>query len=220
MSSYDLSGFNLAVTMLVESMLIESIVHWLETERGLGAGTSLALAAVFFAAAFVPVPRAVLLFSTGAAFGLSALFVIVPSTTSGSVLAFLLTRGLLKKRVEAQSSKWPKYRLVAQAVNDEGWPIIALLRFWGPVPSVAQNYLFGLTSIGLLPYSLITMIFALPQIVLFTYLGASGRSIFLEDGSTLVHRALILLPALVALAIIVLISRRIRTTVREMPLSS
>jgi uncharacterized membrane protein YdjX (TVP38/TMEM64 family) len=56
------------------------------------------------------------------------------------------------------------------------------MRFWGPAPNCVQNYMFGLTGIVLLPYSLITLVFTLPQLALYTYVGASGRAILIEGG--------------------------------------
>jgi uncharacterized membrane protein YdjX (TVP38/TMEM64 family) len=55
-----------------------------------------------------------------------------------------------------------------------------LMRFGGPAPNCVQHYVFGLTGIGLLPYSLITLIFTLPQIVLYAYIGQSGRAVVMQ----------------------------------------
>jgi uncharacterized membrane protein YdjX (TVP38/TMEM64 family) len=98
---------------------------------------------------------------------------------------------------------------IAQAVNEEGWRIMALMRFFGPMPNSAQNYLFGLTKIGLLPYTVITTICTMPQLVLYTYLGASGRALLLEEGSFL-KRAMIIVAVLTMVAIVFLVSRRVR----------
>lgn len=66
----------------------EAIVRWLESFGQLDAAAAAVLAAVFVVAAFVPMPRTFLVLGSGAAFGLQALWVIVPSTTLGCVLAF------------------------------------------------------------------------------------------------------------------------------------
>lgn len=191
-------------------MTSETIVRWLESFGQLNAGAAAVLAVVFVGAAFMPMPRTLLVLGAGAAFGLPALIVIVPSTTLGCVLAFLLARGLLRRWVERQTGRKPLWRMVSQAIDDEGWHIAALMRFWGPAPNCVQNYLFGLTGIGLLPYSLITLIFTLPQIVLYTYIGESGREILLENGELPFSPWLMGLAAIVVLAIVTLVSRRIR----------
>jgi uncharacterized membrane protein YdjX (TVP38/TMEM64 family) len=51
----------------------ETIVRWLESFGEFNAGATAVLAAVFIVAAFVPMPRTVLVLGAGAAFGLPAL---------------------------------------------------------------------------------------------------------------------------------------------------
>jgi uncharacterized membrane protein YdjX (TVP38/TMEM64 family) len=191
-------------------MTSEAVVRWLESYGQLDLGAAAALAVLFVLAAFVPVPRTFLVLGAGAAFGLKAMWLIVPSTTLGCVLAFLLARGLLRGFVERQTGRKPLRRVLAQAIDDEGWRIAALMRFWGPAPNCVQNYLFGLTHIGLWPYSLITVVFTLPQIALYTYIGASGRSILLENGDLPFGTWLMGLAALIVLTVVLLVSRQIR----------
>jgi uncharacterized membrane protein YdjX (TVP38/TMEM64 family) len=188
----------------------ETIVRWLESFGQLDAGAAAVLAAVFIVAAFVPMPRTFLVLGAGAAFGLQALWVIVPATTLGCILAFLLARGLLRRWVERQTGRKPLWRVLAQAIDDEGWRIAALMRFWGPAPNCVQNYLFGLTHIGLVPYALITLVFTLPQIALYTWIGASGRAILLDNGELPFSPWLMGIAAAVVLTIVFLVSRRIR----------
>jgi uncharacterized membrane protein YdjX (TVP38/TMEM64 family) len=80
------------------------IVRWLDGFGGLDAGAAGALAATCILAAFVPVPRTILVLGAGAVFGLKSLLVIVPSMTFGCILAFLLARGLLRNWVD--QSDW------------------------------------------------------------------------------------------------------------------
>lgn len=191
-------------------MSSETIGRWLESFGHLNASAAAVLAAVFVVAAFVPMPRTLLVLGAGAAFGLPALLVIVPSTTLGCILAFLLARGLLRRWVERQTARKPMWRIISQAIDEEGWHIAALMRFWGPAPNCVQNYAFGLTGIGLLPYSLITLIFTLPQIFLYTYIGQSGRAVLMDNGELPFSMWLICLAAIVVLTIVMLVSRRIR----------
>lgn len=188
----------------------EAIIGWLEGFGQLDAGAAAALAALFVVAAFLPMPRTFLLLGAGAAFGFKAIVVIVPGTTLGCILSFLLARGLLRPWVERQTGRKPLWRVLAQAIDDEGWRIAALMRFWGPAPNCVQNYLFGLTHIGLWPYSLITLIFTMPQIALYTYLGASGRAILRDNGELPFSPWLIGIAAAIVLSIVFLVSRRIR----------
>lgn len=190
-------------------MSSERIVHWLESWGHLDLRASCVLVALVVATSFLPVPRTFVFIGAGAAFGMRSLLVILPVAAVGSVLACLLARYVFRDWVERQIEKRPTWRLIAQAVNDEGWRIMALMRFFGPMPNSAQNYLFGLTKIGLLPYFLITTICTAPQLIFFNYLGASGRALLLEDGSSL-KRGLIIAAAISMAAIVFLVSRRVR----------
>ena len=188
----------------------EAVIGWLESFGQLDARAIAALAVVFTVGAFLPMPRTILLLGAGAAFGFEAIVVVVPSTTLGCVLAFLLARSVLRPWIERQTGRKPMWRVLAQAIDDEGWTIAALMRFWGPAPNCVQNYLFGLTHIGLLPYTLITVAFTLPQIAIHIFIGASGRALLLEDGNLPFSPWFIGLAAAVVLIIVFLVSRRIR----------
>ena len=101
-------------------------------------------------------------------------------------------------------------RVIAQAVDAEGWRIIALMRLGAPVPSAVQNYLFGLTNIGIVTYSITTFIFSAPQVLLYSFLGAAGRASLLQDGSSVLPMGFALVAVTVTVALIVLISWRVR----------
>ena len=111
------------------------IVRWLDGFGELDAGAAGAPAAMFILAAFVPVPRTILVLGAGAAFGLKALLAIVPSTTFGCILAFLLARALLRNWVDRHTGRRPWWWVIAQAIDDEGRRIAALMRFCGPAPN-------------------------------------------------------------------------------------
>ena len=196
-------------------MSSEMIVRWLEGWGQLNVHTASALALAFVVAAFIPVPRTLVVVGAGAAFGLKSLAIIVPSTTIGCVFAFLLARYLLRDLVAREVGKRRTWRIIAQAVDDEGWWIVALMRFWGPLPNFVQNYLFGLTRIGLLPFAVITFLFTLPQIVFYTYLGASGRAMLLDDGPVAFNLIVLGIAATTMIAVFILVSKRAKEILNQ-----
>lgn len=210
-----LAGFLRNSHVLGRPMSTELFMRWLESSGPLDVRVVAALATMFIVAAFLPIPRTMLVLGAGAAYGIGALLVIVPSTTLGCILAFLAARRLFSGWVARQIAKRPMWQLIAQAIDAEGWRIAALLRFWGPLPNSAQNYLLGLTGIGLLPYSLITLFFTLPQIILYTYVGASGRSLLLDDGPAPLTRLFMVLAAIVMLIIVVIVSRQVKNILAQ-----
>jgi hypothetical protein len=40
--------------------------------------------------------------------------------------------------VDRQTGRRPWWRVIAQAIDDEGWRIAALMRFWGRAPNCAR----------------------------------------------------------------------------------
>ncbi|MCX7321820.1 MAG: VTT domain-containing protein [Hyphomicrobiales bacterium] len=138
----------------------------------LGSLSSTWLAAGFIIAAFLPIPRTVLLIGAGAAYGLSSLAVIIPSITAGSILAFgFFFRAWFLQLIRRRE----KLSAVLDIIDSEGWRVVAVMRSGVPVPSVMQNYLFGLTRINILDYALATFVFSIPQAALFVFLGATGK---------------------------------------------
>ena len=190
-------------------MFSDFIIRWFGTWSELTVGSSVGLALVFVLTAFLPLPRSLLLVGAGAVYGLLPVFIIVPSSAIGSILAFLMARVLLRDSVQHQIDKRPLWKAVSNAVDTEGLRIVALMRFFGPSPTM-QNYLFGLTNIELMPFSVITLTFSIPQIVLFLYLGLSGYSFLFEDGSSDLSRLLFLGAVVTVITIVILISRRVK----------
>src|SRR3954471_24307942 len=98
--------------------------QWIPTTGGLSIKSGLMLALVFFGASFVLVPRTFLCLGAGAGFGLGAVFVILPSTMLGGILAFLLARYFVSERLQAYVDARPRLRRFATAVDEEGWRVV------------------------------------------------------------------------------------------------
>src|SRR3954471_9086644 len=170
------------------SSMHDAVMAWIGAGNALGFRSAGALALIFFVASFVFVPRTLLCLGVGALLGLPSILVILPCTTLGGVLAFLAARYLLKDRVQAMIEARPGLRKIAAAVDEEGWRIVALLRFASPLPNAVQNYMFGLTRIAFWPFAITTFVFSIPQVVLYVYLGSAGRAVLLDDSLSTLNR--------------------------------
>jgi uncharacterized membrane protein YdjX (TVP38/TMEM64 family) len=71
--------------------------------------------------------------------------------------------------------------------------------------------MLGLTRIGFSSYVVATMIFSIPQIVLFCLIGSAGRATLLDGSRTLSS----LVSLVLALSLIALISWRVRLVLRK-----
>ena len=157
--------------------MTDVLLEWLRSFGALSWFSGLMVASLFAAAAFVFVPRTFLTLGVGGLYGLSVIPVIVIGATVGGTVTFLIARYFLADRVQRWIDRHPSMRVIADAVDEEGWRIVALLRFASPTPSSVQNYVFGVTRIGFWPYTLASLVFIIPQTVFYVYLGSVGRSL-------------------------------------------
>jgi uncharacterized membrane protein YdjX (TVP38/TMEM64 family) len=170
-----------------------------------------ALSTAFLIGSLIFIPRPPLCVVAGLILGFAAVPVAAVSATLGAVLGFLIARHLLRSRFALAIGHRPRWRAVIEATNHEGWRLIALLRVASPIPGTVTNYLFGLTHIGLWPYTAATFLGQLPQIVIFVYLGAFGQSAFKGFSNSAINMALLVVGlGLTALAV-ALVARRARS---------
>jgi uncharacterized membrane protein YdjX (TVP38/TMEM64 family) len=154
---------------MIESLLSSFAGGWSEP-AGL-----LLLAAVSMMSALAFLPRPPICMMGGAVFGLVAFPVVLAGTTFGAVIAFLLSRYLLRSRAHDIAGRRPRLKLIMDAVDAEGWRLLGLVRLASPVPGTASNFLFGLTRMSLWTYIAATALGSAPQILAFVYIGIAGR---------------------------------------------
>ena len=195
----------------VTQVLVDFLRRWGE----LNASSSVVLALLFIAGGLVPVPRTFMSLAAGVVFGMAAVPVIMPSTTLGSLIAFLLARYLFAARLWGWVERKPKALAIMNAVNAEGWRIVGLCRLASPIPSTIQNAIFGLTRIELWPYLWATFLFTIPQTLLYVYLGAVGKAALLGESGG-VNLGVMIAGGLTFLGVVLLITRRVRESMREL----
>jgi len=192
----------------------EALVEFLRRWGELSPTSAAVLALVFVAGGLVPVPRTFLTLAAGVVYGMAAIPIIMPATTIGCLIAFLLARYFFAARLWRWVARKPKLTAIMNAVNAEGWRIVALCRLASPIPSTIQNALFGLTRIPVWPYTWATFVFVIPQVVLYSYLGALGKAALIgETGS--VNLGVMAAGGVTLLIAVLLITRRVRASMRE-----
>jgi uncharacterized membrane protein YdjX (TVP38/TMEM64 family) len=94
----------------------------------------------------------------------------------GSVLAFFLSRGILRKSTEEVVARRPFFKgLDAALGGPKGGFIIFLLRLSPAIPYSLSNYVYGATSVRFLPYLWGSALGDLPIGFVYAYLGVAGR---------------------------------------------
>ena len=130
-----------------------------------------ALATVLF------LPGWIFTVSAGLIYGVMAgTLIALAGALLGATLAFLIARHILRKNVEQLTASNPKFKAIDQAIGKNGWKIVGLLRLSPLVPFNLSNYFYGITSISPTAYVVVSAIGMLPGALLYTYLGAIGKT--------------------------------------------
>ena len=195
--------------------MTDILIQWINSWGAMNVASAAALASVFVVSGLVLIPRTFLCLAAGAIFGPPAIPIILPSTTAGGIIAFLLARYLLTERLQRELNRRPRLRAIADAIDGESWRIVGLLRFGSPVPTAVQNYFFGLTRIGLLPFTLATFFCTIPQVTLYVYLGSAGRATLLDDQSSALNKGLMGIGVVTLTTVVLVIVRKSQLALRR-----
>lgn len=94
----------------------------------------------------------------------------------GLSLAFLIARYIARKPIEKKFGNTEVFKKINEGVKKDGWFILATTRLLPIFPFGIQNYVYGLTPIGFLQYSLLSTIFILPGTSVFVLLAGAVAS--------------------------------------------
>jgi uncharacterized membrane protein YdjX (TVP38/TMEM64 family) len=190
--------------------MIETALSLANSFTDMGPAGLLLLAALFFFGAVVFLPRPAACLFGGATVGFWAIPIGLVSTTAGAVAALLLARTFFRERLITMAASQPRWRAVIEAVEAEGWRLVALLRVASPVPGSLLSYLFGLTRIGVGPFAAATFAGCIPQVVTFVALGVAARTML--DKEPVSHAVLIfgVVGLIMVASAVTLVVRRMR----------
>lgn len=121
------------------------------------------------------IPGTVMTIAAGTVFGLvwgTVLSVI--GATLGAVAAFWIARYWLRNWIEHRFGKHKALRKFNGAVQECPWRFVLAVRFAPISPFNIVNFLFGLTPIHWVPYSVGTFFGIVPGTLAYTWLGVTG----------------------------------------------
>ena len=139
---------------------------------------------VYALTVFVLVPGSLLTLAAGVIWGLWAFPLIVVSATAGSAISFLAARHLFRAKVQEKVRDYPKFRAVNDAIGEEGWKVVGLLRLSPALPFSLQNWFLGITPVGFWPAQIATFFGIMPGTLLYVWIGSLGGSAASGDAST------------------------------------
>ncbi len=141
----------------------------------LGFWAPLVFVVIYALAATLFVPGSALSLAAGVLFGVWLGTAAVWLGASIAIaLSFAIARYAVRSRIEEVARTRPRFAAVDNAIGDQGWKIVALMRLSPVFPFSLQNYLFGVTSIRFLPYLIASTTCILPGTFLYVYLGYVG----------------------------------------------
>jgi uncharacterized membrane protein YdjX (TVP38/TMEM64 family) len=147
---------------------VPALAAWVET---LGVWGPVTFVLVYVAATVLFVPGAILTMAGGAIFGvIEGTLYVFGAAVLGSGAAFLISRHLARRLVEARLTKSPRFASVDAAVADNGLKITFLLRLSPIFPFNFLNYALGLTRVSFGDYMLASF-GMLPVTLLYVYYG-------------------------------------------------
>ncbi len=143
--------------------------------EGLGIWGPILFGLAYVVAVVALAPASALTIAGGLAFGFWAFPLVLVAATVGASLAFLVSRAFLRDRVKSFVEPRAKLRAIDNAVSEDGWKIVGLLRLSPLFPFNLQNYFFGATQIRFLPYLAATAVGIAPGTFVYVYLGTLGK---------------------------------------------
>jgi uncharacterized membrane protein YdjX (TVP38/TMEM64 family) len=191
-----------------------SFIEWIKAQGAAGV-FAFAIAHVVIAVLLLA-PSELMWIAAGVVFGAWAAPLVVVSSVIEALVVFLLSRHVLRPKVRLLLAKRPLLRAIDAAIRSQSWQVAILLRLNALVPFNFQNYFFGATDIGLVPYTITTLFGILPFTAMYVYVGTVGRTIALKEGFGASNITFFLFSLLATAGLIYLVGRKTKQKLDEM----
>jgi uncharacterized membrane protein YdjX (TVP38/TMEM64 family) len=210
------AGAGLAVLLIATAVLVPD-EWWARFEDRMEAMNPL-LATLVFCVAYATallllLPAWIFPIAAGAIFGfLWGLVAALAAVAASAILALLISRYVVRGRMERVARKSDVFKAVDSAVAKEPRKIVTLLRLAPVIPCGLKSYFLGLTRVRLEDYMAATLVGVSPDVLVKVYLGAAGRGVLSHGG---VLDWSLLGAGVVALgALTFIVERRVRQTLK------
>ncbi|ADG97943.1 SNARE associated Golgi protein-related protein [Segniliparus rotundus DSM 44985] len=139
--------------------------------QSFGAAGLILFLAAYAIITVTPVPRTFFTLAAGLLYGsLLGVVISVTASTLAAVLAFLFARRLAGERVQAYI-RHPLAKHVQSQLSERGWLAVWSVRLIAPVPFALQNYLCGVSTVRLVPYTVASCLGLIPMTTAVVLLG-------------------------------------------------
>lgn len=164
------AGLLAALLLLPTSRWALLLVDWVRGAGAVGVGV---YAVVYILATLLLLPGSALTAGAGFAYGpLWGTLLVSPVSVLASTLAFILGRSFARSWVSRRMESHPRFAAIDQAIGENGFKIVFLLRLSPIFPFNLLNYALGLTRVRLREYVIASLLGMLPGTFLYVYLGS------------------------------------------------
>lgn len=212
------------IAVAITGTMLLPVKDWLilglEWTDGLGFWGPVFVVAFYIVACVFLLPGSILTLGAGFIFKvpLGAVTASIASTL-GACAAFWVGRTVARNWIAGRVAKNEKFAAVDQAVAQQGFKIVLLIRLSPIFPFNVLNYAFGLTNISFWKYAIASWIGMIPGTLMYVYFGAGLRSLAdvaagnVEKG--MAGRLFFWLGLAVTIAVAVFVTRIARNALRQ-----
>jgi uncharacterized membrane protein YdjX (TVP38/TMEM64 family) len=213
-----------ALAVFVASAMVASFFLPVDTwsaalaEWGEDFGWSGALLAglLFIPACVFVLPATLLTYAIGFAFGFwPALLGVELGALLGAVVVFVLGRTFARDWIQAKAKERPKLAALDEVIDEDAFGLLFLIRLSPLFPYGLVGYMLGATRASFWRHLIATAIAILPQIAVTCWIGAQlsefAQNVGSERERSPLEYALLALGAVVAIVVLVVISKRTRS---------
>ena len=158
-------------------------------------------------------PGSFLTLAAGVIWGLWAFPIVIVAATLGSALSFLAARYAFHDKVQAKVEEYPKFKAVNEAIREEGWRVVGLLRLSPALPFSLQNWFLGITPVGFWPAQIATFFGIMPGTLLYVWIGSLGNAA--GEGASTAKYVVFAIGIAATLAVTIIVTKKARAKMAE-----
>eukprot|EP00250_Pteridium_aquilinum_P017768 c23776_g1_i1 orf=978-2066(-) len=176
-----IGGFG-AASYVYKDQINDFLLKFSDFIEGNGAAGYALFVAGYAGLEILAIPAIPLTMSAGLLFGTVMGTILVSiSGTIAATLAFLIARYVARDRILKFAEGNKKFLAIDKAIGENGFRVVALLRLSPLLPLSLSNYIYGLTSVDILPYVLGSWLGMLPGTWAYVSAGAVGRAFIQQE---------------------------------------
>jgi uncharacterized membrane protein YdjX (TVP38/TMEM64 family) len=151
----------------------DRVLAFVDAIRNAGAMGAAVFGLAYVVATVLFLPGSVLTAGAGFAYGpLWGTLLVSPVSVVAATLAFVLGRTVARGWIARRIAGSPRFAAIDEAIAENGFKIVLLLRLSPLLPFNLLNYALGLTRVSLRDYVVASALGMLPGTVLYVYLGS------------------------------------------------